>query len=154
MLRVYTCIVHEHDFRLVLVAGIICLLAALTAFALLERARAAGRRRGAWLSLTAFVSGTGIWSTHFVAMLAFQPQLPIGYDPGLTLLSVAAAVLITGLGWALSLRGSLASALAEESGQWLAGAGMGAASARRTSSKLGCSASRAGTRASSASNGP
>ena len=77
MLRVYTCIVHEHDFRLVLVAGIICLLAALTAFALLERARAAGRRRGAWLALTAFVSGTGIWSTHFVAMLAFQPQLPI-----------------------------------------------------------------------------
>ena len=105
MLRVYSCIVHEHDFRLVLVAGIICLLAALTAFALLERARASGRRRAAWLMLTAFVSGIGIWSTHFVAMLAYQPHLPIGYDPGLTLLSVAAAILITGAGWRVALDG-------------------------------------------------
>ncbi len=103
MLRVYSCVVHEHDFRLVLVAGIICLLAAATAFALLERARAGGGHRTAWLALTAFVSGTGIWSTHFVAMLAYQPDLPIGYDPWLTLLSVAAAVLITGAGWRIAL---------------------------------------------------
>ena len=40
MLRVYACIVHEHDFRLVLVAGMICLLAAFTAFSILEQARA------------------------------------------------------------------------------------------------------------------
>ena len=105
MLRVYTCVVHEHDLRLVVVAGIICLLASITAFALLGRARAAGRRRGAWLALTAFVSGTGIWATHFVAMLAYQPHLPIGYDLSLTLLSIAAAVLITGAGWLVALRG-------------------------------------------------
>ena len=104
MLRVYTCIVHEHDFRLVVVAGIICLLAAFTAFSTLERARAGSRRGAAWLALTAFVSGTGIWSTHFVAMLAYQPHLPIGYDLGLTLLSVAAAILITGAGWLIALR--------------------------------------------------
>ena len=106
MLRVYTCIVHEHDFRLVLLAGIICLLAAVTAFSILDRARADDKRRAAWLALAAFVSGTGIWSTHFVAMLAYQPDLPVGYDFGLTLLSVAAAILITGAGWwtALSAR--------------------------------------------------
>ena len=103
MLRVYTCIVQEHDFRLVIVAGIICLMSALTAFSLLERARASGNRRAGWLALTAFVSGTGIWSTHFIAMLAYQPDLPIGYDLGLTLLSIAAAVVITGLGWRLAL---------------------------------------------------
>ena len=50
------------------------------------------------------MSGTGIWSTHFVAMLAYQPHLPIGYDLGLTLLSVAAAILITGAGWLVALR--------------------------------------------------
>ena len=105
MLRVYTCIVQEHDFRLVIVAGIICLLAAFTAFSTLERARAGGRHSIAWLALTAFVSGTGIWSTHFVAMLAYQPQLPIGYDLGLTLLSVAVAIMVTGAGWLLALRG-------------------------------------------------
>jgi diguanylate cyclase (GGDEF)-like protein/PAS domain S-box-containing protein len=104
MLRVYTCIVQEHDFRLVLVAGVICLLAAFTSFSTLERARAGGDRTMAWLALTAFVSGTGIWSTHFVAMIAYQPHLPIGYDLGLTVLSVTAAILITGAGWLLALR--------------------------------------------------
>ncbi|HEX8217128.1 MAG TPA: MHYT domain-containing protein, partial [Allosphingosinicella sp.] len=104
MLRVFTCIVHEHDLRLVLVAGLICLLATFTAFATFERARAATRRRGLWIALAAFVSGTGIWSTHFVAMLAFQPDLPIGYDLDLTLLSIAAAIVISGCGWQLALR--------------------------------------------------
>jgi diguanylate cyclase (GGDEF)-like protein len=103
MLRVYTCIVQEHDLRLVLLAGLICLLAAFTAFCIFERAREAGRRRGAWLALAAFVSGTGIWSTHFIAMLAYQPHLPIGYDAPLTLLSIALAVAITGLGWRAAL---------------------------------------------------
>ena len=31
MLRVYACIAEEHDLRLILVAGLICLLAAFTA---------------------------------------------------------------------------------------------------------------------------
>ncbi|HMG47349.1 MAG TPA: EAL domain-containing protein [Allosphingosinicella sp.] len=122
MLRVYACIVHEHDFRLVIVAGIICLLAAVTAFSILERARADAGRRAAWLALAAFVSGTGIWSTHFVAMLAFQPDLPVGYDFGLTLLSVAAAILINGAGWWVALRGTRWSALA---GGALLGGGIG-----------------------------
>src|SRR6188768_2216440 len=104
MLRVYACIVQDHDFRLVIVAGIICLLAAFTAFTAFDRARAGGKRRYAWLALTAFVSGTGIWSTHFVAMLAYQPDLPIGYDLPLTLLSIAAAILITGAGWQMAMR--------------------------------------------------
>jgi len=100
MLRVYTCIAQEHELSLVVVAGIICLLAALSAFATLERARSTGASRWAWLGATAFVSGIGIWCTHFLAMLAYQPELPIRYDLGLTSLSVAAAILITGAGWA------------------------------------------------------
>src|SRR5919206_1535130 len=99
MLRVYACITGEHDFRLVLVAATICLLAAFTAFSILEQARRAETRRGAWTALAGFVAGTGIWATHFVAMLAYPPHLPIGYDLGLTLLSIAAAVTITGAGW-------------------------------------------------------
>jgi diguanylate cyclase len=105
MLRLYTCIVHEHDLRFVLLAGLICLLAAFTSFSIFERARFSESRRLAWLALAGFVSGTGIWSTHFVAMLAYQPDLPIGYDLGLTLLSIAAAVLLTGLGWWTAARG-------------------------------------------------
>jgi diguanylate cyclase (GGDEF)-like protein/PAS domain S-box-containing protein len=104
MLRVYACIVGEHDLRLVVLAGLICLLAAFTAFSIVEQARRAGRRRIAWLVAAGFVSGTGIWSTHFLAMLAYEPHLPIGYDPGLTLISVLAAMALGGIGWWLSLR--------------------------------------------------
>ena len=104
MLRVYACIAEEHDLRLILVAGLICLLAAFTAFSIVEQARRATRRRGAWLVAAGFVSGTGIWATHFIAMLAYRPHLPIGYDPGLTLVSVLAAMAIGGIGWWLSVR--------------------------------------------------
>jgi diguanylate cyclase (GGDEF)-like protein len=111
MLQVYSCIVGEHDLRLVIVAGSICLLAALTAFLVFEHARLADTRRLAWLTLAGFVSGLGIWSTHFVAMLAYQPDLPIGYDLVLTLLSIAAAVVMTGAGWWIALRGGRGSIL-------------------------------------------
>jgi diguanylate cyclase (GGDEF)-like protein/PAS domain S-box-containing protein len=113
MLRVYACITGEHDIRLVLVAGSICLLAAFTAFSIFEQASRARRRPWAWTALAGFVAGTGIWATHFVAMLAYRPHLPIGYDLALTLLSIAAAVVITGAGWTLALRrGRLGTALA------------------------------------------
>ena len=122
MLRVYTCIAHDHDLRFVVVAGLICLLAAFTSFSTFERARFSENRRLAWLALAGFVSGTGIWSTHFVAMLAYQPDLPIGYDVPLTLLSIAAAILLTGAGWWTAARGKSGFALL---GGAIVGAGIG-----------------------------
>jgi diguanylate cyclase (GGDEF)-like protein len=104
MLRVYACIVEEHDLRLVVLAGCICLLAAFAAFSIVEQGRRAASHRAAWLVAAGFVSGIGIWSTHFIAMLAFEPNLPIGYDAGLTLVSVVAAMVLAGAGWWLSLR--------------------------------------------------
>jgi NO-binding membrane sensor protein with MHYT domain len=122
MLRVYACIAGEHDFRLVLVAGTICLLAAFTAFSIFEQARRAERRRWAWTALAGFVAGTGIWATHFVAMLAYRPHLPIGYDLALTLVSIAAAILITGAGWTAALRSGRGGTLAAGT---VIGAGIG-----------------------------
>ena len=122
MLRVYACVTGEHDFRLVLVAGTICLLAAFTAFSIFEQARRAERRRLAWAGLAGFVAGTGIWATHFVAMLAYRPNLPIGYDLSLTLLSIGAAVTTTGAGWAIAIHGTRRATLA---GGAVIGAGIG-----------------------------
>ncbi|HYG47338.1 MAG TPA: EAL domain-containing protein [Allosphingosinicella sp.] len=122
MLRVYACITGEHDFRLVLVAGTICLLAAFTAFSIFEQARRAERRPRMWTALAGFVAGTGIWATHFIAMLAYRPNLPIGYDLDLTLISIASAVTITGAGWTLALRGGRFGTLAAGV---LIGAGIG-----------------------------
>lgn len=68
-----------------------------------------------WLAAAALVLGGGIWSMHFVAMLAFSmPGMVMSYDVGLTLLSLALAVAFTGAGFAVarrrlvSLRGILA----------------------------------------------
>ena len=122
MLRVYSCIVSEHNLWLVLVAGLICALAAFTAFSIFEQARQAKRRHFAWLALAGFVSGTGIWSTHFVAMLAYQPDIPIGYDLDLTLLSIAAAIVVTGAGWFVAAGGGLKATLL---GGAVIGAGIG-----------------------------
>src|SRR6187551_3442706 len=103
MFRVYDCIVHEHDLRLVVVAGVICLLASYIAFAYFEQARRDRPRQAQWVTLAAVVSGLGIWATHFVAMLAYEPDVPVGYNVATTLASVAAAVLVAGIGWGIAL---------------------------------------------------
>ncbi|MFJ9907369.1 MHYT domain-containing protein [Streptomyces sp. NPDC101152] len=52
-----------------------------------------------WLALGAASIGCGIWTMHFIAMLGFQvEQTGIRYDTGLTLLSLAVAIVVVGVG--------------------------------------------------------
>lgn len=51
-----------------------------------------------WLAGGAVAMGGGIWSMHFVAMLAFRLPVPINYDVVTTLASFAAAVIVTSVG--------------------------------------------------------
>ena len=105
MLQVVSCITEQHDLRLVVLAGIVCVLACLAAVTMLKRAEASpSRLRLFWISAAGVVAGCGIWSTHFIAMLAFQPGLPVAYDIGPTLLSVVIAVGMSALGFAIALR--------------------------------------------------
>lgn len=104
MFRVLNCLATEHDWRLVVVAGAVCLLASLTAINLFHRARAtAGRGRATWIIAAGAAAGCGIWATHFIAMLAYDPGVSIAYNIGLTALSLVAAAAVTagGLGVAL-----------------------------------------------------
>lgn len=106
MFQVYTCLTVDHDLRLVALAGIVCFLASAVAISLFHRAQAAsGRTRLVWLSLDAAVAGCGIWATHFIAMLAYDPGIGVGYDLFLTVLSLLIAVLITGVGLSTALLG-------------------------------------------------
>ena len=99
MLKVVGCFVQAHDLWLVGLAALICSLAAATCVALLQHAdRSAGRWQAVWLCVAAVAGGSGIWATHFVAMLAFEPSLPTGYDLHLTVLSLVYAILVTGAG--------------------------------------------------------
>lgn len=109
MLRLYSCITESHDIGLVILAALICLFASYTTFNLRERARGPQTwSRFAAISAAAVVAGGGVWATHFVAMLAFRPGLPMGYDLGLTILSVAIAVIISGCGLVVSLQSRFA----------------------------------------------
>jgi PAS domain S-box-containing protein len=104
MYRVLTCLTTEHDLRLVVVAGLVCFLSSLTAINMFRRARdTAARTRIAWLASAGVATGGGIWATHFIAMLAYDPGIGIAYDVGLTALSLLAAALVTGLGLALAV---------------------------------------------------
>jgi len=98
--KVISCLVNEHDYGMVVVAGLVCLCALLTAFRLYSRMNGAkGLSRGAWLLFTALVAGSGVWATHFLAMLAFEPGLKTGYSPTGTIMSLMFAVLFMGAGF-------------------------------------------------------
>lgn len=120
MLKIYTCIVQEHDLRLVVLAALVCALASFTAISLLHHVRhSTGQMRKVWLGVVAISSGFGIWATHFIAMLAFAPGIPSGYNVILTILSLAAAIILTGWGFAVALSRTIPAA------NWLGGAIVG-----------------------------
>jgi NO-binding membrane sensor protein with MHYT domain len=106
MLRViYACIVEQHDLRLVVLAALLCVFSCFTAANLfVHAAEATGRSRRLWHIAAAIVFGSGVWSTHFVAELAYDPGIPVGYEFGLTGLSIVIAMAMTWLGIAVALR--------------------------------------------------
>jgi diguanylate cyclase (GGDEF)-like protein/PAS domain S-box-containing protein len=97
---IYRCIVLEHDYRLVMLAVLICLFASYTAVSLQERARGAvAKQREKWIGITAITIGTGIWATHFIAMLGYDAGMAVRYDLLPTLGSLLVAILVSGLGF-------------------------------------------------------
>ena len=104
MFRVLSCLTVEHDLRLVGLAGIVCFLASLAAISLLHRAAATrGRARAAWLGTAGAASGCGIWATHFIAILAYDPGIGVNYNISLTALSLVLAAGLTGAGLAVAV---------------------------------------------------
>jgi PAS domain S-box-containing protein len=94
----------RYDPALVVLAILIAIVASYTALDLASRIRVSATRAGglAWLATAAFAMGGGIWSMHFVAMLAFSmPGMEASYDVGLTILSMLLAVFVTGVGFAV-----------------------------------------------------
>jgi len=104
MFRVITCLSSEHDLRLVVLAACVCFFASFVGISLLGRTSATkGRVRLAWLALAGVATGCGIWATHFIAMLAYEPGVPVAYDIALTALSLVFAAVITGAGFSVAI---------------------------------------------------
>jgi diguanylate cyclase (GGDEF)-like protein len=99
MQTVVLTLLFGHDLRLVALAALVDALSAFAGITLLNHARRTdGLMKYAWVGVAAVSVGFGIWATHFVAMIAFHPGVPVGYDLPLTLLSLVVAILIVGGG--------------------------------------------------------
>jgi PAS domain S-box-containing protein len=97
-----------YDTTLVTLSVLIAMVASYTALDLAARMRASsGWVRYAWWAAAAIAMGGGIWSMHFIAMLAFSlPSMKVSYGFTLTLISLALPIAVTGLGFLVSSRKS------------------------------------------------
>jgi diguanylate cyclase (GGDEF)-like protein len=91
-----------YNYWLVALSVVVAVFVSYTALNLSSRVSSASQRPARlWLSGGAVAMGCGIWSMHFVGMLAFSLPIPLSYDVGTTLASLAIAVAISG--FALSI---------------------------------------------------
>src|SRR2546423_576724 len=100
----------HYDGWLVALSYVVASLAAYTAIDLAGRVseyRTEPRRAAAWLAGGAFAMGAGIWSMHFVAMLAFKLPIPVRYEPWTTFASMVAAIATSGFALYIVTRGVL-----------------------------------------------
>jgi two-component system sensor histidine kinase/response regulator len=106
-----------YDYRLVSLSVPIAICAAYAALDLAGRTTAtSGRIRVVWLTGGAIAMGVGIWSMHYIGMLAFNLPVLVLYDWPTVLLSLMAAVFAAAvalfvvsqknMGWPQALAGS------------------------------------------------
>lgn len=83
----------SYSQSLVIISLLVAILASYTALDMAGRlATAEGRVARWWLAGGAAAMGLGIWSMHFIGMLAFDLPIPVGYDLGITLYSLAVSI--------------------------------------------------------------
>ncbi len=83
----------SYSQSLVFFSLLVAVLASYTALDMAGRlATAQGRVARWWLAGGAAAMGLGIWSMHFIGMLAFKLPIPVGFDLAITLYSLAVSV--------------------------------------------------------------
>src|SRR5579863_9458046 len=85
--------IYSYNYPLVVLSIIIAVFASYAALDLAGRVTATGGwARLAWLSGGACAMGFGIWSMHYVGMLAFSLPVPVSYDWPTVIVSLLAAI--------------------------------------------------------------
>jgi NO-binding membrane sensor protein with MHYT domain/signal transduction histidine kinase len=111
-------LIGSYNYALVALSVLIAMFASYAALYLAGRVTAAnGWNRAVWLLGGACAMGTGIWSMHYIGMLAFILPIPVAYDWPTVLLSLFAAILASvvalgvvsrqKMGWFRALAGSV-----------------------------------------------
>lgn len=87
-----------YDYWLVSLSVALAMAASYAALDLAGRVTSAkGRVRMMWLSCGAVAMGAGIWSMHYVGMLALTMPMRIAYDVPTVVLSLLAAISASGV---------------------------------------------------------
>jgi len=101
-------LIPRYDRQLVLTSLLIASFASYVALDMAKRMWATEFRVAlGWWAAGSLSMGTGIWSMHFVGMLAYSLPIPLGYTVFLTVLSWVAAVAVSGLSLWLASHGRL-----------------------------------------------
>ncbi len=97
-------LIGSYSTSLVVISLCVAILASYTALDLAGRiATAKGRAVYLWITGGAVAMGVGIWSMHFIGMLALRLPFALGFEVGITLLSLLIAVLSSGFAlWLVS----------------------------------------------------
>ena len=91
--------VGTYNSFLVLLSILVAIFVSYTALSLaarVARAKDGSANTGLWVAGGALAMGCGIWSMHFIGMLAFSLPIPLTYDIGLTVASLVIAIAISG----------------------------------------------------------
>lgn len=82
-----------YNSGLVATSLVVAILAAYTALDMADRVNRSPRKTALlWLLAGGLAMGLGVWSMHFIGMLAFRLPIPTGYDPLMTFISMGASV--------------------------------------------------------------
>jgi len=97
-------LIGSYSPTLVVISLCVAILASYTALDLTGRiSTAKGRAVHLWTAGGACAMGIGVWSMHFIGMLAFNLPIDLGYDLGITLLSLLISILSCGFAlWLVS----------------------------------------------------
>ncbi|WP_419420164.1 MHYT domain-containing protein [Legionella sp. D16C41] len=93
-----------YSIRLVIISYLVAVAASYVALDIANRVREVGitfYNRILWILGGAFAMGAGIWSMHFIGMLAFIMPMPMAYDLFLTILSMLIAIFASGIAFSL-----------------------------------------------------
>jgi NO-binding membrane sensor protein with MHYT domain len=92
--------IGHYDSTLVALSILVAIIASYTALDLagcVSANTSSPRKSWTWLVAGAVSMGIGIWSMHFIGMLAFQLPVPVAYDLTLSLLSMAIAIVVSAI---------------------------------------------------------
>lgn len=94
MWKIYTTIFEYNDARLVVLAGLVCVLASYTALSLAVKPAPAEKIRYPWLIAAGVSAGSGGWAANLILLLGYQPGASFAFE--LNPMAIALCVGIAG----------------------------------------------------------